>query len=116
LALEHSTASRLLRGVDGDLGHQRQLVVGPGLEARVHAGRVQHAAFLDDVALLDARGLLDELDAGMRQRLALAGGDGRRVLGVLQVRIGIEGRDQFGSGDDVGRAVEAGAADDHGRE
>jgi N-acyl-L-homoserine lactone synthetase len=42
--------------------------------------------------------------------------DGRRVLGVLQVRIGVEGRDQFGIADDVGRAVEAGAADDHGRE
>jgi hypothetical protein len=97
LAAAHSTPSislpvapgggqRLVRRVDRDLGHQRQLVVAPRLEVRAHAMRVEHAGLVDHVALLDARGLLDELDAGRHHRLHLAGCDARCVLLVLQRR------------------------------
>jgi hypothetical protein len=68
---------RLGAGVDRDLGHQAELLVGPRREARPHALRVEHAGLVDHVALLDARGLLDELDARVRSSARLAGGNGR---------------------------------------
>ena len=45
--------------------------------------RVEHAGLVHHVALLDARGFFNELNAGMGQRLALAGFDLRGKLGVL---------------------------------
>jgi hypothetical protein len=62
LAAAHSTlstsapvrpaaASALFTGVDGDLGHQAELIVGPRREARAHALRVEHAGLVDHVAL-----------------------------------------------------------------
>jgi hypothetical protein len=102
-ALLAGGSHRLLRGVDRDLGHQAELFVRPRLEARLHARGVEHARLVDDVALPDARRLLDELDAGVHHRRQFAGGDAARIARVLQVGVGVEGLHQLGVGDDVRR-------------
>ena len=104
---------RLARGIHGNLGHQRELVVGPLGKARVHAGRVQHAGFFEHIALLDAGGLFDEFDAGIGQRLAHACGDFVGKARVFLVHIAVEGFNQLGIGNGVRGLVNAGSADDN---
>ena len=48
----------------------------------------------------------------MHQRLALTGGDATGVACVLQVGVSVVAFDQLGVGDDLGRRVQAGSADD----
>ena len=43
-----------LAGLHPDLGHDRQILIGPRREVRVHAGRVQHALFFHHIALFDS--------------------------------------------------------------
>jgi hypothetical protein len=111
-ALQASGLQGLARSVHRNLGHQAQLIVGPRRKARLHARGVQHAGLLQHIALLDARGLFDELDAGVHHGRQFARGDARRVAIVLQIGVGVEGLYQFGIGDDVRRPEEAGAGDD----
>ena len=61
----------------------------------MHNVRVQHTAFVHDIAVFDPRGFDDELFRGMRFRFDLACGDGLCVFGVELVGIGVEGFDQF---------------------
>jgi hypothetical protein len=103
LALQAGGSQRLLGRGGGDLGHQLSWSSGRGGETRVHARRVQHAGLVHHVALLDARGLLDELGAGGLQRRHLAGADGLGVLGVEALDVGVEGLDQLLVADAVRR-------------
>jgi len=114
-ALFAGSGHGLLRGLDGDFGHQRQLVVGTGLQPGVHAVDIQDACLVHHIALLDARGLLNELDARGRQGRDGAGFDLCRMLGVELLHVGVEGRHQLGVGDDVGRLVKTSTADDDRR-
>jgi len=103
----------LLRGVDGDLGHQRQLVIRALLQAGVHPVDVQDAFLLHHIALLDARRLLDEFGAGRRQGRHGAGFDVGSMVGVEPGHVGVERLDQFVVGDGVGRLEQARPADDN---
>jgi len=98
--------------LDGDLGQDRELVVAALGDVGGHALGIDQPGLVDHEPRLDARGLLDELDGGGRQRLDLARGDGVGVRGVEPLDIGVEGLDQLGVREAVGRGVEPGGGDD----
>ena len=103
---------RLAACIDGDFGHQRELVVGTRNQTRTHALGIEHAFLVDHVALADARSLLDEGRIGFRQGRLFAGHNGSRMLSVVGLGICVVGRDQFVIGDGVGSDPEAAAAQD----
>lgn len=103
---------RFFRCLDRHLAENRPLVIAALRNARNHALGVEDAGLVGDVAALDAGGLLDEGRAGFGQRLDLTGLDGRGILAVEAVHVGIEGLHQFVVGDTAGRGVKAGTADD----
>ena len=114
VAEEQATArfgQRGAGGVEADLGHERQRIVVALGQGGIHPRGVEHAGLVDHVALFDARRRQDELRRGMRLGLDGAFGDGIGMLGVEEVRMGVERRDQFVVGDGLGRCEDAGAGD-----
>ena len=86
-------------------------MVGPGLQARVHALWVEHPSLLHDIAALDAGGFFDEFDTRRLYRLALSGADLGGMAAVFQFGKLVEGRHQLLVADGVRGNEKAGAAD-----
>lgn len=102
----------VLGGFDGHLGQDRQLVVAALGQVGPHDLGVDDAVLVHHEARLDARGLLDEFGRGGGEGGDLAGRDGLGVGGVEALNEGVEGLDQLGVRNAVGRGVEAGGGDD----
>jgi hypothetical protein len=103
---------RLLGGLDGHLGQDRDLLVGPLGQDRAHDLGIDDPVLVHHVAGLDARGLLDEFGRGGGQRRHLAGRDGLGVGGVEALDIGVEGFDQLGVRNAERRGVQPRGDDD----
>ena len=70
-------------------------MVGPGLQARVHALRVEYPSLLHHIAALDAGGFFDEFDTRGLYRLTLSGADLGGMAAGFQIGKLVEGRDQL---------------------
>ncbi len=102
---------RLLDRLHGHLGLHRHLVVGALGNTRCHALGVQHALFVEHVALLDAGGFLDEFCTGRLQRNPFAGLDLSGMFGVIELDITVERGHQLVVADGQCRRPQSGAAD-----
>ena len=93
--LEPGMVQRALGRLHAELGHHRELGIVAQRNARRHPFGVENAVQHQRVALLDARGVEDELGVRfLQQRLA-----GRLARGILDVDPGIEACDQLVIGD-----------------
>ena len=86
-------------------------MVGPGAKPGVHALGIKNPRLFHHIPALDARGFLNEFDAGRWNRLADPGGNGGRMLVVVPFGKLVEGGDQLLIADRLGWGVQASSAD-----
>lgn len=104
----------LVAGVHGHFGHDAGLIIAALAQQRVHYIRVQNAGLVHHIAVLDARGLEDELFRRVLHRLHRASCYRVGIRSVLLVCIGVEGGDKLGIGDDAIGRENTGAGDCRG--